>query len=854
MTTRSLRSAVVLVVGSIAVAACSFSPRLDPRLPDPAASSHILAADGTVLATLDRGIHRTPISLRAMGHVVPDAVVAVEDHRYFEHSGIDVRAIARALRDDLRAGRVVEGGSTITQQYVRNVLLSGERTAHRKLREAILAIEVERHYTKAQILERYLNAVYFGDGAYGVETAAERYFGTSAARLTLGQGALLAGLLQAPEHDNPRRFPAAALARRNVVLDAMVRYHRTTPTAAAAAAAEPLRLAPPADDHGHAAYFVDAVRTWFLAQPRFGATEADRAHALYQGGLHIATTLDPTAQRAAENAVAGILTDRHHDPAAALVSIEPTTGRVVAYVGGRGTDGPEPWAQFDLAGRARRPAGSTFKPFVLSAALERHIPLTRSYDAPAALTLHPPGAPAWVVHNHDGRSYGRLDLVEATVQSVNTVYAQLMLDVGPTYAVGVARRLGIVTPLAPIAGAVLGFDDVSPVDLAQAYATIAADGVLTPATFVTSVTAPDGTVLYRAEPQHHRVLDAGVARTVNHTLEAVVQRGTGVAARIGRPVAGKTGALLVRQGNLVRPNATVPLVQINQIHPILVRFAVPEKELQTVQQYSRSGGTLRATARPAQDGSPAVGALSFVDNGVDTTTGTVTLKARFPNDDNRLWPGQFMPVTLDVYVQTGAVLVPSVAVQTGQEGLFVWVLDDAGKAQLRPVKVARTVGDKSVIASGLSAGERVVVDGQSRLTVGATVDIKTPGGDGKGTGAAGAAGDRLPRGLNQILEELGLPFVAFNQGSISHLETAAGMFIKLDYLRILSVLKGIKSRKHAMEEYGAAYTAEGIITLAGSRLYTSMADTDDVIDDALVRFRRVLEKVDRTHLPAKGAA
>ncbi len=213
-------------------------------------------------------------------------------------------------------------------------------------------------------------------------------------------------------------------------------------------------------------------------------------------------------------------------------------------------------------------------------------------------------------------------------------------------------------------------------------------------------------------------------------------------ATIRAPVAGKTGALLVRQGNLVRPNATVPLVQINQIHPILVRFAVPEKELQTVQQYSRSGGTLRATARPAHDGAPAVGALSFVDNGVDTTTGTVTLKARFPNDDNRLWPGQFMPVTLDVYVQTGAVLVPSVAVQTGQEGLFVWVLDDAGKAQLRPVKVARTVGDKSVIASGLSAGERVVVDGQSRLTVGATVDIKTPGNNGKGPGAAGGAGDR----------------------------------------------------------------------------------------------------------------
>ncbi len=223
-------------------------------------------------------------------------------------------------------------------------------------------------------------------------------------------------------------------------------------------------------------------------------------------------------------------------------------------------------------------------------------------------------------------------------------------------------------------------------------------------------------------------------------------------ASIRAPVAGKTGALLVRQGNLVRPNATAPLVQINQIHPILVRFAVPEKELQLVQQYSRAGASLRATTRPSQDaaasvGVASVGVLSFVDNGVDTTTGTVTLKARFPNDDNRLWPGQFMPVTLDLFVERGAVLVPSVAVQTGQEGLFVWILDEAGKAQLRPVKVARAVGEKSVIASGLSAGERVVVDGQSRLTVGATADIKTPGADAKSVGksdakSAGKAGGK----------------------------------------------------------------------------------------------------------------
>jgi len=212
-------------------------------------------------------------------------------------------------------------------------------------------------------------------------------------------------------------------------------------------------------------------------------------------------------------------------------------------------------------------------------------------------------------------------------------------------------------------------------------------------------------------------------------------------ATIRAPVSGKTGALLVRQGNLVRSNATTALVQINQIHPILVRFAVPEKELQLVQQYSRGGAALRATARPAHDGVPVVGALSFVDNGVDTTTGTVTLKARFPNDDNRLWPGQFMPVTLDLFVQAGAVLVPSVSVQTGQDGLFVWILDDAGKAQLRLVTVARAFGEKSVIASGLSAGERVVVDGQSRLTVGATADIKTVGAAAKAPVAGAGKAD-----------------------------------------------------------------------------------------------------------------
>ena len=195
-------------------------------------------------------------------------------------------------------------------------------------------------------------------------------------------------------------------------------------------------------------------------------------------------------------------------------------------------------------------------------------------------------------------------------------------------------------------------------------------------------------------------------------------------ATIKAPVSGKTGSVLVRQGNLVRPNATTPLVVINQIHPILARFTVPQRELALVQKYSR-GQTLKATALPGQgSGAPVLGTLSFVDNGVDTTTGTVTLKARFANEENQLWPGQFVAVQLEVYREANAVLVPTPAVQTGQDGLFVFVIDKDGKAQVKAVTAGRAVGDLTVIEKGLQGGERVVVDGQSRLTVGAKVEIK----------------------------------------------------------------------------------------------------------------------------------
>ncbi len=210
-------------------------------------------------------------------------------------------------------------------------------------------------------------------------------------------------------------------------------------------------------------------------------------------------------------------------------------------------------------------------------------------------------------------------------------------------------------------------------------------------------------------------------------------------ATVRAPVSGKTGSVLVRQGNLVRPNSGTPLVVINQIHPILVRFAVPQRELSLIQSYS-SKAPLKATARPGQGtGVPVLGSLSFVDNGVDTTTGTVLLKARFDNERNELWPGQFVAIELEVYRQADAVLVPTPAVQTGQDGLFVFVIDNQGKAQMQPVTAGRAVGDLTVIDQGLKGGERVVVDGQSRLTVGAKVEVKEAGGAAGARGAAKAA-------------------------------------------------------------------------------------------------------------------
>lgn len=538
---RALVAAVALLV---ATAACSYSTDLSEPDRDPA-SSVVLAADGTVITTLHAGEDREPVTLDQIAPTLRDAVVAIEDERFYTHSGVDAQAVSRALVHDLGSGSVVEGGSTITQQYVRTALLDPEQTVNRKVREAVLAWQLERRLDKDEILERYLNAVYFGDGAYGAEAAAQHYFDTTAADLTLAQSALLAGLLQAPEGYNPLVTPDAALARRDTVLAKMLQQAMIDEPQHDAAVAEPLALrdAGTADDETFPApHFVDRVIETFLSDDAFGDTVEERRNLLYTGGLTIETGLDLERQALAEQAVGRVLSEPDTDPAAALVSIDPESGEVVAYVGGSHYFDELPDAQFDLAGQGARQAGSAFKPFALVAALEKGLTTSRTYPAPAEITIPLPSPqPPWEVHNYDDVGSGELNLVDATVQSVNTVYAQLTEDVGADAVVEAAARLGVESPLEPVASTALGTNGVTTLDMASAYATLAAEGARTDPAFVTQVTAPDGRVLYEADHSAEQVLDEQVAATVTGVLRQVPERGTGVNARIGRPIAGKTG-------------------------------------------------------------------------------------------------------------------------------------------------------------------------------------------------------------------------------------------------------------------------------------------------------------------------
>ncbi len=409
---------------------------------------------------------------------MPKATVAIEDRRFYRHGGIDPIGILRAFVADISAGHIVQGGSTITQELVRNLYLSREQTLQRKVVEACLAVKLARTWSKDRILTAYLNDVYYGNHAYGIEAAAETYFSVPASRLTLEQSALLAGLPQAPSYYDPLHNPTAALGRRDEVLRALQRSGDITGAQYAAATRDrSLHLRPsPAYASGEP-YFVGYVEG--LLQQAYGAATV-RA-----GGLKIYTTIQPRLQRAAVHALSEELPGRH-DPAGAIVSIDPATGAIRAMAGVTpGTPGNE----FNLATTAERQAGSTFKPIVLAAAVADGMNpwATRYLSAPFYY------APLqWHVRTYDGAYAGPETVAAATLQSDNTVYARLALDVGPDPIVSMAQKLGVQSQLQSTPSLALGTGAVTPLDMASVYATLAAGGVYSKPLAIRRVVFPDG--------------------------------------------------------------------------------------------------------------------------------------------------------------------------------------------------------------------------------------------------------------------------------------------------------------------------------------------------------------------------
>ena len=538
----STRASVVLVALLLA-SSCSLEPiTLDEKRPL-ALRTTISASDGSSLAQIYKpSANRVLIPYSRVPEHLTDAVLAAEDARFFDHAGYDLRSIARAALVNIRSGKVVQGGSTITQQYVKNTYFKEpNRTLERKARELRIAIELERRFSKRRILGLYLNTVYLGEGAYGIAAAAETYFRRRIPRLSLPQSALLAALIKAPAIYNPREHPERALDRRNYVLRRMAELGMIQRDEALSARSKGLGLSPrPPRLSIKQPYFVEAVKREVLADERVGETAARRENELYRGGLQIRTTLRPRMQKAAEEAVASVL-DRPGDPEAALVAIEPSTGRIVAMVGGRDWD----HSQVNLAlgsagGGSGRQPGSSFKPIVVAAALETGVSIDARYESSSAAFELPDGT-TWSVHNSEGGGSGPIPIYEALVRSVNGVFARLVLQLGPDRVATQAGLMGVKARLPTYPSIGLGASEVSVLDMATAYATLANKGTYIEPTTIEEIRLRDGDVLTPDQESIPSVVSRGNLYLLTEAMQDVITRGTGTAASIGRPAAGKTG-------------------------------------------------------------------------------------------------------------------------------------------------------------------------------------------------------------------------------------------------------------------------------------------------------------------------
>jgi len=513
------------------LAEVEFSPRL---------TSYVYDANGDVLTRLYKE-NRVKVSIDQIPKHMRNAVVAAEDDSFYEHHGIDFVSIARAIWVDIRARAKVQGASTITQQLAKNAFLTQKKLWSRKLQEVLWAVQIERKYSKDEILETYLNLINFGHGAYGVQAASEMYFGKKIEELTLSEAALLAAVPKSPTYLSPISYPEAALRRRNWVLGRMAELGYITEAEADAAKETPIQLAKRQPRERIAPYFIDYVVQQLLE--RYGE------EMVFGGGLKVYTTIDLDMQRIAEEELLeGLPTgpvDKNglQQPQGALVAIDPRTGFIKAMVGGRGED------KFNRAVLAKRQPGSAMKPFIYTVAMEQgYSPATVMVDEPVEYVL--PSGETWAPQNYHRDHKGPVTLRDALESSINIVAVKLLDQVGIKNVISIAKNMGITTiveagryndlGLAPLALGGLTHG-VTVLEMASAYGVYANQGVWVAPVAITKVVDTEGNVLEEYKPQRREVLSKQTAYMMNDMLRGVVERGTGRRANIGQPAAGKTG-------------------------------------------------------------------------------------------------------------------------------------------------------------------------------------------------------------------------------------------------------------------------------------------------------------------------
>lgn len=501
-----------------------------------AETSQIYDLQGNRIDSFHIGQNRKPVALADISPRLIEATLAIEDKRFYRHMGFDLKGMTRAALVNIEHLSTRQGASTLTQQLARNLYLTHERTWKRKLKEAVYTIQLEMNYSKNEILGMYLNQIYYGHGAYGIEAASQMYFGKPASRLSLAESAMLAGIPKGPKYYSPYMDMKNAKNRQKTILQAMVAGGEISQEEADRAFREALAFKPLASGSsaGFAPYFRDYVRQ--IAVDELGIDE----HLLIAGGIRMYTTLDPAAQKAAEQAVAEGFPSGSGQQAA-LVSIDPRTGYIKAMVGGRDYRAN----QYNRALAGTRQPGSSFKPILYLTALENGMTPVSAFRSTPTVFTYDDGRKTYQPHNYNNKYTNRFINMREAIASSDNIYAvNTVMNVGADNVIGMARRLGIKSPMRPVPSIALGTFPVSPLEMASAFGTLAAGGVRVEPVAILRIEDSKGEVLYQAQPRARRVVGAAHAYVLTSLMESVFETGgTGsrVSAMIKRPVAGKTG-------------------------------------------------------------------------------------------------------------------------------------------------------------------------------------------------------------------------------------------------------------------------------------------------------------------------